>query len=85
MSDKYSVYTQREDAELVGTLWLNHIKGRLSSAFTYAAEFSRFRKADAQKRLDDIRNAVSYWKQEAALVNAPAVEVRFIRDAFEYL
>lgn len=25
MSDKYSVYIQREDAELVGTLWLNHI------------------------------------------------------------
>lgn len=50
-----------------------------------AAEFFRFRKADARKRLDDIRNAVSYWKQEAALVKAPAVEVRFMQDAFEYL
>ncbi len=39
MSDTYSVYLQRQDAELVGTLWLHHIKGKISSAFTYAAEW----------------------------------------------
>ena len=39
MSDKYGIYLQRKTPELVGTLWLNHIKGKLSSAFTYATEW----------------------------------------------
>ena len=50
-----------------------------------ASEFFRFRKAEAQKRLAEIREAVSHWKQEAALVRAPAAEIRLMRDAFEYL
>lgn len=50
-----------------------------------AAEFFRFRKAEAQKRLSEIREAVSYWKQEAALVRTSAAEIRLMRDAFEYL
>jgi len=49
------------------------------------AEFFRFRKAEVQQRLAEIRKAVSYWKQEASLVNAPAAEIRLMRDAFEYL
>ena len=50
-----------------------------------AAEFFRFRKAEAQKRLAEIREAVSHWKQEAVIVKAPASEIRLMRDAFEYL
>ena len=50
-----------------------------------AAEFFRFRKAEAQNRLAEMRESVSYWKQEAAVVRAPSTEIRLMRDAFEYL
>ena len=50
-----------------------------------AAEFFRFRKAEAQKRLAEIREAVSHWKQEATLAKATPTEIRLMRDAFEYL
>ena len=49
------------------------------------AEFFRLRKGEAQKRLSEIRKAVSHWKQEAAQVRASASEIRLMRDAFEYL
>lgn len=35
MSDKYGIYLQRKEAVLVGTLWLNHTRGKLSSSFVY--------------------------------------------------
>lgn len=50
-----------------------------------AAEFFRFRKKEAQKRLAEIREAVSHWRYEASLVKATASEIRHMRDAFEYL
>ena len=50
-----------------------------------ASEFFRLHKVQAKQRLDEIRNAVAHWKQEAALVKAPAAEVRLMRDVFEYL
>lgn len=50
-----------------------------------AAEFFRFRKAGAQKRLAEIREAVSHWKQEASLVKAKSSETGYMREAFEYL
>ncbi len=50
-----------------------------------AAEFFRFRKSEAQKRLADIREAVAHWRHEASLVKATPSEIRFMRDAFEYL
>ena len=50
-----------------------------------AAEFFRFRKTEAQKRLAEIREAVSHWKQEATLAKAIPAEIRLMRDAFEYL
>lgn len=36
MSDKYSICLQYRTPELVGSLWLNHSRGRLSSVFSYA-------------------------------------------------
>lgn len=50
-----------------------------------AAEFFRFRKSEAQKRLAEIREAVSHWRHEASLVKPAPSEIRFMRDAFEYL
>ncbi|MBD5557626.1 MAG: type II toxin-antitoxin system HipA family toxin [Desulfovibrio sp.] len=50
-----------------------------------AAEFFRFRKSEAQKCLAEIREAVSHWRQEATHVKAAPSEIRFMRDAFEYL
>lgn len=50
-----------------------------------AAEFFRFRKSEAQKRLAEIRAAVSHWRQDASLVKAAPSEIRLMRDAFEYL
>jgi hypothetical protein len=47
------------------------------------AEFFRFRKAEVQKRLAEIREAVSYWKKEASFVRAPAAEIRLMSDTFE--
>lgn len=47
MGDKYSVYLHRERPRLVGTLWLNQSKGRLSSAFAYAPEWLEARQAFA--------------------------------------
>lgn len=50
-----------------------------------AAEFFRFSKGEAQKRLSEIRKAVSHWRQEASSVKASSSEIRLMRDAFEYL
>ncbi len=50
-----------------------------------AAEFFRFRKSEAQKRLAEIREAASHWRQEATHVKAAPSEIRLMRDAFEYL
>lgn len=44
------------------------------------AEFFRFRKSEAQKRLDEIRKAAGSHPRQSA----PS-EIRFMRDAFEYL
>lgn len=49
------------------------------------ADFFRYRKAEAQKRLDEIREAVSHWRFEAEHVRASAAEIRQMRDAFERL
>lgn len=49
------------------------------------AEFFRFRKSEARKRLVEIREAVSHWRYEASLVKAAPSEIRRMRDAFEYL
>ena len=48
-------------------------------------EFFRFRKGEAQKRLVEIREAVSHWRQEATHVKAAPSEIRLMRDAVEYL
>ena len=50
-----------------------------------AAEFFRFSQKEAKRRLVEIRKAVSHWRQEATLVNASPSEIRFMREAFEYL
>ena len=50
-----------------------------------AAEFFRLRKGEAQKRLSEIRKAVSHWRQEASSVKASSSEIRLMSDAFEYL
>ena len=49
------------------------------------AEFFRLRKSEAQKRLAEIREAVSHWGHEASLVKAAPSEIRLMSDAFEYL
>ena len=49
------------------------------------AKFFCFSISEAQKRLAEIREAVSHWRQDAALTQAPPAEIRFMRDAFEYL
>ncbi len=50
-----------------------------------AAEFFRFRKGEAPKRLAEIRKAVSHWKEEATRVRVSSSEIGLMRDAFEYL
>ncbi len=50
-----------------------------------AAEFFRLRKTEAKERLGEIRRAVSFWKQEAALAKARPEEIRVMQEAFEYL
>ena len=39
MSERYSLYLQQRDPVHVGTLWLNRIKGKISSAFVYAPDW----------------------------------------------
>lgn len=39
MGNNYSVFLHRDTLQLVGSLWLNQSKGRLSSAFFYAPEW----------------------------------------------
>lgn len=50
-----------------------------------AASFFRFRKNEAQQRLDEIRRAVSCWKQEAMNARAPESEIRLMKESYEYL
>ena len=39
MSERYSLYLQQRALVHVGTLWLNRIKGKISSAFVYAPDW----------------------------------------------
>ncbi len=74
-----------EKAPLLHTAIIdNQMAFSLSDALD-VAEFFRFSKGGAQKRLSEIRKAVSHWKEEATRVKARSSEIRLMSDAFEYL
>lgn len=48
------------------------------------AEFFRLCASEARERLNEIRKAVSFWKQEAVRVNAKPAEIAVMKEAYEY-
>ena len=74
-----------EKAALLHTAIMDDMSAFSLKDAVEAAEFFRFRKSEAQKRLAEIREAVSHWRQEATHLKAAPSEIRLMSDAFEYL
>ena len=48
------------------------------------AEFFGLGTSETRERLNEIRKAVSFWRQEAVRVNAKAAEMAIMKEAYEY-